>query len=197
MSISVRFKSLIALLMTVVFLLVPSSAFASYGSDPEYPTPQIKINWVYQGKSLWCWNAVSVMLLDYYGIKMTKDEYAMFVNGHTDNVTIPAFKFKSKLNEKGIYGDNLNSAASWNQIKASIDKGYPIVAFKEKKKDGFGHTYIINGYYTKKIGGVDVQYVIYNNPAEGEDALPYNEFNQDNPTWNWTGSWLNVNKIKR
>lgn len=66
---------------------------------------------------------------------MSQSEYAKFVNGSTDNVTIFKSQFIDKLNEKGIYGDYKATAATWNEIKSSIDKGRPVVVFKKKQKE--------------------------------------------------------------
>lgn len=188
MTVSLKLKSFIALLMTAVLLIFPNSA--AFAQEP-----QIKINHVTQKKDRWCWVAASVMLLDLYGIKMTQDEYAKFVNGHTDNVSIPAFEFKSSLNKKGIYGDTKNGPATWEEITTSIDKGYPVIAF-QTKASGRAHLIIINGYYTEGKGdNGDNRFLIMNDPSGGEDWETYNDFRYQSKI-EWYGSWLNVRNTK-
>lgn len=192
MTVSLRFKSFFALFMAAVLLLLPnSSAFAA-----DYPPPQIKIKFQGQENSQWCWNAVSVMLLELYGKKMTQEEYAMYVLGHTKNVTILEGEFKGALNDKGIYGDYKDAEkygpATWDEIKSSINKGYPVVVFRYKQ-NGNGHIIIINGYYTKP--GDSNQYLIITDPKIGEDWYTYDEIAKDK-YWDWDGTWLNVRNKK-
>ncbi|GEB33187.1 C39 family peptidase [Brevibacillus sp. FSL K6-0770] len=191
MAVSLRFKNFLALFLAAVLLLLPNTA--AFAGKKDYPDPQIKIKPVSQEKSQWCWSAVSVMLLELYGKKMSQSEYAKFVNGSTDNVTIFKSQFIDKLNEKGIYGDYKATAATWNEIKSSIDKGRPVVVFKKKQK-GNGHVLIINGYFNKP--GDNTNYVIMVDPNGGtEDWYTYEEV--ANNSYNvWEASWINVRNKK-
>ncbi|MGF9910962.1 papain-like cysteine protease family protein [Brevibacillus porteri] len=192
MTVSLKFKSFIALLMAAVLLLLPNSlAFAA-----KPPAPQINIKTVYQAKTMWCWAATSVMLLDYYGISITQEKYAEEVRGDTANKTIPAFEFQSELRERGIYGDVLNEPATWEQVTKSIDNRDPVVIYLDRSHKGkVGHMMIIEGYYIDKNG---VKFVHVNNAANsgGKYEMEW-EAELIKGDDEWVGTYLNINKNKR
>ncbi|MED1801762.1 papain-like cysteine protease family protein [Brevibacillus porteri] len=184
MTVSLKFKSFITLLMAAVLLLLPNSpAFAAKLN------PQIKIQYVPQDKSKWCWAATSVMLLNYYNKPMGLEEYVEKVLEEKTNKAIPEFRFESELNEMGIYGDSMNKPATWKQVTSSIDKGYPVVVYQQRTGK-VGHMLIINGYFDDNL--------IITNPSNtgGQYEITYDELLDDGNN-KWTGTWLNVNKIER
>lgn len=192
MTVSLKFKSFIALLMAAVLLLLPNSlAFAA-----KPPAPQINITNVKQSETNWCWAATSVMLLDYYKISITQEKYAKEVRGDTANRTIPAFEFESELRERGIYGDDIKGPATWEQIKKSIDNRNPVVVYLDRSHRGkVGHMMIIEGYYIEN----GVKFVHVNNPAKtgGKYEMEWEAelLNSDDETW--VGTYININKNKR
>lgn len=187
MNVSLKFRSFIALLMAAVLLLLPNSA--AFAAKKDYPDPQIKITHARQEKTQWCWAATSVMLLDALkNVKMTQTEYAIYANNSDLNETLLRGEFINRLKEKGIYGDRIEGPATWDEIKSSIDKGYPVVVF-QKKKSGNGHILIINGYYTKPNDSE--KYLIINDPQVNEDWFTYDEIAKAT-TMKWDSSWINV-----
>lgn len=192
MTVSLKFKSFIALLMSAVLLFLPNSpAFAA-----SIPDPQLNIKTVYQAKTMWCWAATSVMLLNYYGNPIRQEEYVKEVfEGETSNSTIPEFQFESELEDRGIYGDSKNRAATWNEITQSIDNGDPIVAYIDRSRRGkVAHMLIIEGYFTQN----NIDYVHVNDPSStgGKYELTYEELLDDGNNV-WYGTLLNINKNRR
>ncbi|WP_289138407.1 C39 family peptidase [uncultured Brevibacillus sp.] len=189
MTVSLRFKSFFAILMAAVLLLLPNTS--AFAADPP---AQIKINYQSQEKSQWCWAAVSVMLLDVFGIKMTQSQYAQYANGHTQNVTIMDFEFRDALEGKGITGKMTPGPATPAQIKASIDRKEPVVVFQKFKRTGVGHLVIINGYFEKP--GDNNLYLWINNPSKQvgvQDWYTYEEMKTDKSI-QWTQSLINIKK---
>ncbi|MFP3391035.1 papain-like cysteine protease family protein [Brevibacillus sp. SIMBA_040] len=190
MTVSLRFKSFFTLLMAAVLLLLPNtSAFAGV---VDYPPPQLKIKHAPQEYSQWCWSAMSVMILDYYGEKMTQSEYAKYVNGHTKNVQIMDFEFTEALDEKGITGKMIpRKETTYKKITSSIDLGQPVAILTKNHRTGNGHIILVIGHFMKD----GQEALIINDPGQMvTDWIFFDEIGTGNIEWQQT--WLNIKKTK-
>ena len=116
-----------------------------------------------QEKSLWCWAACSVTVLNYYGNNVTQTQFVNFVKNATNapNVTANVSEIVYGLNNWGKTGTIVNSYVSYGTVISNITNNRPLFVARAFNSGG-GHTLLIVGYDET---GANTGNVIYYDPG--------------------------------
>jgi len=186
-------KRKLALFLNLVIILSLIFAVSAQAAMTELVVTKIT-----QAKTNWCWAAAAEMAGKY--------KYSSSTRTQTDAVIYK--KGSSSVNEVGdvyetedateyITYDNYGLSAtlpffpwSFNKVKSSIDKGYPVIALV--RGGGTGHYYVIRGY------DGSTNEIALNDPWDGtRKVVTWSDFDSGNWTdsrpYTWTVYFNNAN----
>jgi len=156
------------------FILVASLAFVPAQEDIE-PKVMLDVPQKKQETKMWCWAACVQMIMAYMGEPVTQCEQANARMSRSDCCGEPAPTVCVRggwpqLFRYGVSNDSVDTALSWEDLKAQIDSNQPVL-FSWRWKLGGGHMMLAVGY-------AEPHWVFVNNPwpPHGESELPEGDF---------------------
>lgn len=154
-----------------------------------------------QHEQIWCWAAVSALVIDYYSGNGIQDCGAASIlkNRNCCSMRQPACLTTATaqdigyiLNSQQISNRYVNAPASFNQIVEVIsNRQIPIIAYFMSRSGPVGHFIVISGYDT------DSETVVVNDPMQrGPITIPYQQLFNYGPNRDlyWAGSVMATNR---
>lgn len=129
-----------------------------------YPTDaSIGVKKVIQERTLWCWDACSVAVLDHYGINVSQNDFCTVVKGNVVNETATTAEVSTGLNHYGIDSKVISSGLSFSAIRAQVYNYDRPMIMCWIWNSGGGHMMVLEGYSIDSTN-----YVSYMDPYDGQ-----------------------------